>query len=139
MFMFSSEMKGFISFEIDSLHAFCRNITVDEMFMFSSEMKGFISFEIDSLHAFCRMGRRTDGGALRAGKLQTKFNFLCEFYVQIQEGNASFCELKCQLGHNLSKSARIKLRFCTLTARKKLNVFCLDRFARYRRKKFTFL
>jgi len=36
------------------------------------------------------MGRRTDGGALRAGKLQTKLKFLCEFYVQIQEGKACY-------------------------------------------------
>ena len=85
------------------------------------------------------MGRRTDGGALRVGKLQTKLKILCEFYVEIQEGNDSYCVLKFQLGHNLSKSAWIKLRFCTLTVHKKLNIFCLDRFARYRRKKFTFL
>ena len=83
------------------------------------------------------MGRLKDRGGTGAAKLQKQFKMLSDFFTQIQEGN--YCFLLYSFDHKSVKSARIELRFCTLRDLNKLNTFCLDRFARYHRKKCTFL
>ena len=86
---------------------------------------------------FHQMGGRKDRGPLRAAKLQPKFKFYPDFLVDFERGDCKVL-YKTSFDHNLSRPARIELKFCTVAKLEELNNFYLDCFASYLTKNASF-